>query len=80
MLNFLNRLSTAWQESDGCYSWGRVMGTLTVLTAIWGFVHVVRLTHAIPDPTSLIGLASFGGFPFALSKGIAAMARPSAGQ
>jgi hypothetical protein len=74
------KILTAWQESDGAYSWGRVMGTLTVIAATWAFVHVVRLNHAIPDPTTLLGLGSFGGFPFALSKGIAAMARPSAGQ
>lgn len=71
---------TTWQESDGNWSWGRVAGTATVLTAIWGFVHVVRLHGTIPDPTTLVGLASFGGFPFALSKGIAAFAKPTAGQ
>lgn len=74
------KILTAWQESDGTYSWGRVMGTLTVLTAIWGLVHVVLKTHAIPEATALLGLASFGGFPFALSKGIAAAAKASAGQ
>jgi hypothetical protein len=69
---------TFLQESDHAYSWGRVTGTATVVTAIWGFGHVVAHTHAIPDVGTLMGLASFGGFPFALSKGIAAAARPSA--
>lgn len=71
---------TFLQEADKTYSWGRVTGTATVITAIWGFVHVVAHAHAIPDAASTFGLVSFGGFPFALSKGIAAAARPSAGQ
>lgn len=71
---------TFLQESDKTYSWGRVMGVFTVSAAIFAFLHVVLRTHAIPDAASLVGLAAFGGFPFALSKGIAAAARPSAGQ
>lgn len=68
------------QESDGFYSWGRVLGTATVLTAIGCLVYVVLKTHAIPDAITIGGLCGFGGFPFALSKGIAAVAKPSAGQ
>ena len=71
---------TFLQESDSMYSWGRVSGSLTVATAIFCLIYVVLKTHAIPDAVTLGGLAAFGGFPFALSKGIAAAAKPSAGQ
>jgi hypothetical protein len=68
---------TFLQETDKTYSWGRVMGAATVIAAIWGFVHVISYTHAFPEAGSLLGLTSFGGFPFALSKGITAMSRPA---
>lgn len=73
------KIFTFLQESDGLYSWGRCSGTVTVLVACFCLIHVVLKTHAIPDAVTLGGLCAFGGFPFALSKGIAAAARPSAG-
>jgi hypothetical protein len=75
-----NNFKTTWQESDGSFSWGRVLGTATTVTSIWGFVHVVRLHGTIPDAATLAGLGTFGVFPFFASKGIAALARPSANQ
>jgi hypothetical protein len=74
------KLRTFLQESDGMFSWGRCAGTITVLVACYCLIYVVLKTHAIPDALTLGGLCGFGGFPFALSKGIAAMAKPSAGQ
>lgn len=71
---------TFLQESDGMFSWGRTAASLTTVVACWGFVYVVLKNHAIPDAATLLGLCGFGGFPFALSKGIAAAAKPSAGQ
>lgn len=71
---------TFLQESDGMFSWGRVSGSATVAAAIFSLIYVVLKTHAIPDAITLSGLCAFGGFPFALSKGIAAMAKPTAGQ
>jgi hypothetical protein len=67
-------------DGDGSFSWGRVLGVVTIVVACFCLIHVVLKNHAIPDAATLTGLAAFGGFPFALSKGIAAAARPSAGQ
>jgi hypothetical protein len=80
ILDSLNKLQTGWQESDGSFSWGRLAGTATTIASIWGFIHVVRLHGVIPDPVTLAGLSSFGLGPFIASKGIAAIARPTAGQ
>jgi hypothetical protein len=74
------KILTFLQESDGLYSWGRCAASVTVLVACWALIYVVLKTHAIPDAITLGGLCGFGGFPFALSKGIAAVARPTAGQ
>ena len=71
---------TFLQESDNTYSWGRCSGVITVLVACFCLIYVVLKTHALPDAITLGGLATFGGFPFALSKGIAAAAKASAGQ
>lgn len=73
------RIMTCLQESDGLYSWGRVAGVFTIAAAIYMAVHIVRATHAI-DLGTLAALASFGVAPFATSKGIAAVAKPSSGQ
>jgi hypothetical protein len=70
---------TFLQESDGFYSWGRVAGCFTVASAIYMAVHIVRATGTI-DISILAGLAAFGAFPFGVSKGIAAVAKASAGQ
>jgi hypothetical protein len=68
---------SAFQESDGSWSWGRVAGTFTLLTACWGFIHVVRITNAIPDPMTLAGLITYAVGPFVATKGITAMSRPA---
>lgn len=70
---------TFLQESDGMFSWGRVAGSFTTATAIYLATHIVRATGTI-DISVLAGLGAFGIFPFAASKGIAAMAKPTAGQ
>jgi hypothetical protein len=64
------------QDSDGAYSWGRVIGTVTAFTACWSLIYVVIKNHQIPDAATLGGLAAFGGFGYALSKGLTAFARP----
>ena len=73
------RIMTALQESDGEYSWGRVAGCFSMAAAIYMAIHIVRATHNI-DLGTLTALAGFGVSPFATSKGIAAVARPTAGQ
>lgn len=73
------RIMTFLQESDNAYSWGRVAGCFTISAAIYMAVHIVRATNAI-DLGTLAALASFGVSPFVASKGIAAVAKPTAGQ
>lgn len=73
MKNFLS----AFKESDGSWSWGRLGGLFTLATACWGFVHVVRHTGAIPDPATLAGLSAWAVAPFVSTKGLTAFSRPA---
>jgi hypothetical protein len=68
---------SAFQESDGSWSWGRVAGTFTLLSAVWGFLYVVHANHAIPDPLTLGGLITYAVGPFVATKGITALSRPA---
>ena len=74
------RFLTFLAESDGMYSWGRVAGLISLFTSCGCLLYVVLKTHQIPDVATLGGLAAFAIAPFASSKGIAALAKPSAGQ
>jgi hypothetical protein len=68
---------SAFQESDGNWSWGRVAGLFTLSSAVWGFIHVVRHTNAIPDPMTLAGLITYAVGPFVATKGLTAFSRPA---
>lgn len=64
-----------WKESDGSWSWARMASTATLISAIWGFVHVILNTHALPDGGALVGLTTWAAGPYFVNKTATALAR-----
>ena len=72
------KFTEIWKESDQSWSWARVASTATLLTALWGFVHVVLKTHALPDALTLGGLSAWAVGPYTVNKATTAFARKDA--
>lgn len=66
---------SAFKESDGSWSWARLGSTATLAASVYGFLHVVLHTHAIPDAATLAGLGAFAVSPYAVNKIATAAAR-----
>lgn len=75
---YLSRNTRFWtclQESDGSWSWARLGASVTLLTSVYGFLHVVMHNHAIPDAATLAGLAAWAVAPYAVNKSMTAFAK-----
>jgi hypothetical protein len=55
-------------------SFSRWATAATVSTGCWALVHLVRLNHALPDPTELAALAFWMTTPYGINKIAAAVA------
>jgi hypothetical protein len=72
-----HNISSAWQESDGSWSWARLAATVTLLSSVYGFIYVVIHSHIIPDPLTLVGLSTWGVSPYGVNKVVALLKKDS---
>lgn len=68
-------ITSIWKESDGSWSWGRIAASVTLISAVWAFIHVVLKSGTIPDFSTLMGLASWATAPYFVNKGFTAFAK-----
>lgn len=59
---------SVFSESDGSGSFSRIASGLHSVAGLGWITHVVAHTHAIPDPTVLVGVAAFVTAPYAANK------------
>ncbi len=57
-------------------SFSRWATAATVATGCWSLIHLVRLNHALPDPTVLAALAFWMTSPYGINKIAAAFGKP----